>query len=121
MAHAAFGIYSVSVNRCMYWNSYSAFSCATPYQIAVATGPFFINAVNNSGGQDGFGLCEQVVKMFLAANPQESWYAPPMAQEQRLSPFVNSLRYYDGSIGVSMGIPIWSDLFSNLQFNLFTI
>jgi len=120
-APSAFGIYSVSASQCMFWNNYSTFSCATPNGISVALGPLYIDVINSGGGQDGFGLCELIVKSFLAKNPQEQWYAPPMVQEQRLSPFLNTLCYYKGRLGVNIRLPMWSDLFGNYKFNLYSI
>jgi hypothetical protein len=118
---SAFGIYSVSVSRCMQMNRFGSFSCTTPNQIAVAYGPFFINVLNGSGTQEGISLCEQVVTTLMTNNPQESWYVPAVFQQQALSPYLATLRYFTGPIGIMNVLPAWSDLFDNVNFNMYTV
>jgi hypothetical protein len=120
-APAAFGIYSVSVSRCMMWNTYASFSCATPYQISAVSGRLYINAMNPSGKQEGMGICDLIVKTVIARNPQETWFAPPMFQQQKLSPFLNTLRFFRGPISINNGIPGWANLFSGIGGDVYTL
>jgi hypothetical protein len=45
----AFGIFSVSRYKCSSTPALSPFTCQTPYQLQVCSGPFYINIINQSG------------------------------------------------------------------------
>jgi hypothetical protein len=120
-APSAFGIYSLSVSECMIRNIFGSFSCVTPYIVAAVHGPLFIHARNRTGSQSGQDLCKQLVKLIIDKNPQEVWYAPLLTQSSRAAPFTNTLRYYKGPIGLMKGLPVWSDLFDNINFHMYTM
>jgi len=120
-APSAFGIYSMSISRCIQWNLYGSFSCTAPYQVAAVSGTLFINATNKKGTQSAQALCEQLVKLVINNNPQEIWYAPALIQSAKAAPFTNTLRYYRGHLGLMKGLPSWSDIFENLDFHMFTM
>jgi hypothetical protein len=120
-APSAYGIYSLSVAQCRQWNKYGTFSCITPYQAAASSGPLFINATNRAGTQSSQALCEQLVSTVLQKNPQEIWRIPPLFQSPKLSPFINTLRSYDGILAVTNAIPAWNDLFENIGFTMLSI
>ena len=120
-AASAFGIYSLSISRCVQWNLFGSFSCITPYLVAAVSGPLFISASNKTGTQSGQVLCVQLVKLVIDKNPQEIWYAPALTQSAKAAPFTNTLRYYKGPLGLMKGLPFWSEMFENLNFHIFTM
>jgi len=120
-APSAFGLYSLSVSECMIRNIFGSFSCVTPYTVAAVHGPLFIYARNRTGSQSGQDLCKQLVKLVIDKNPQDIWYAPLLTQSARAAPFTNTLHYYKGPIGLMKGLPVWSDLFDNINFHMYTM
>jgi hypothetical protein len=118
---SAFGIYSLSVSRCMKRNLLGTFSCTTPYQVAATSGNLFIYASNPSGSKTGQAFSEQLVKLIMDKNPREVWYAPPLAQSAKTAPFINSLRYFKGPLAIRKGLPYWARLFEDLTFDMYTI
>jgi hypothetical protein len=120
-APSAFGIYSQAIANCRQYNKFARFSCITPYQVAAATGPLFINALNSKGTATGQEVCENLVRITVEKNPQESWYAPAFAQSPKIAPFINSLQYFEGPLSMINTIPAWADLFKDLEFNMYTV
>lgn len=120
-AASAFGIYSLSVSKCRNWNQFGNFSCSTPKGVAACSGNLFIYASNTTGTASAQGLCEQLVKSVVDKNPQEQWYAPPLAQSARAAPFTHTLRYFKGLLGIRKGLPYWAGIFENLPFEMYTI
>ena len=120
-APSAFGIYSMFVANCLQMNSFGSFSCVTPHHVAAASGTMFIYASNRTGSQPGQALCEQLVKQVIDNNPHDIWYAPALVQSSKAAPFTKSLRYYMGPLGLKRGLPLWSDMFADLNFHMFTM
>lgn len=120
-APSAFGLYSVSNAGCLRWKLYSTFSCSGNSNILLAQGPFFfsINNLNKTGS--GQNLCEQIAKLILSKNPQETWYIPPIFQHPKVVPFINSLTYMEGPVGVSNGAPQLTEILDNLVFKCYSI
>jgi hypothetical protein len=120
-APSAFGIYSLSISHCDQMNLFGSFSCISLYHVAAVHGSFFIYASNKTGTQSGQDLCQQLVKLIIDKNPQEIWYAPALTQSAKAAPFTNTLRYYKGPLGLKRGFPVWSDMFENLSFHMYTM
>jgi hypothetical protein len=120
-APSAFGIYSLSVSKCNQRNLFGTFSCSTPYQIAAVSGNLFLYASNPSGAPSAQALCEQLVKLVIDKNPQETWYAPPLVQSAKAAPYVHTLRFIKGPLGLRKAVPYWTGLFENLLFDMYTI
>jgi hypothetical protein len=118
---SAFGLYSLSIAQCRDWNRFGTFSCSTPYQVASASGPLYINATNRMGSRDGQAFCEELVKKVLEKNPQQAWYIPPIFQHPKLAPYINSLRMFRGPLAVGTALPAWSDLLDNMGFRMYTV
>jgi hypothetical protein len=120
-APAAYGIYSLSYSDCMMWNLYSTFSCINNNKVSAAYGAFYINAVNLSRSSGGRSFCEQLVQLFMAKNTQDNWYLPPLFQYEKVSPFVNTLKYTEGSHGLTTGVPQLAPLLENNSFTCFSV
>jgi len=120
-ALSAFGIYSLSITTCNFWNLYSTFSCKNNDKFSAAFGPFFINVINTSKTNSGQGLCDQIIKMIITRNPQETWYLPPLFQAPMLSRYINTLKYTEGPKGASSGTPMFANFFENLRVSCYSI
>jgi hypothetical protein len=120
-APSAFGIYSVSASKCNIRNLYSTFSCITANQVSAALGPFYINVLNLNKDQGGQELCMQLLQATISKNPQETWYLPPLLQQQALGPYINTLKYIEGPIGLSAGAPVLTTYLENIPFKCFVL
>ena len=120
-APSAYGIYSLSHSNCSLWNSLSTFSCSSRYQSASANGSFFISVTNRSGTSSSQEFCDNLVKKIIELNPQEVWYMPALFQSPKLGDYKNTIRYFEGPLGVQNGIPVLSDLLEDLEFEMYTI
>lgn len=120
-APSAFGIYSLSISHCDQMNLFGSFSCISLYHVAAVHGSFFIYASNKTGTQSGQDLCEQLIKLLIDKNPQEIWYGPALTQSAKAAPFTNTLRYFKGPLGLKRGFPVWSEMFENLSFHMYTM
>jgi hypothetical protein len=118
---SAFGIYSLSHSSCTLWNTLSSFSCTSRYQAAAACGPFFISVTNSSGTSSAMDICGELVKKIIEMNPQDIWYMPALFQSPKLSDYKNTIRYFNGPLGVQNGIPVMADLLEDLEFEMYTI
>jgi hypothetical protein len=61
-------------------------------------------------------LVQQAVKQ----NPSDQVFIPMMFQGPVLNRYISSLRYYRGPLGLQNGMPEWSDLFSQVNYAMFT-
>lgn len=120
-APSAYGVYSLSHDYCLQWNSLSSFSCTSKYQVTACAGPLFISVTNASGSGKALEECSMMMREILRKNPQEIWYMPSMFQHPKLMKFTNSIRYFEGQLGLQNGIPVMYDLLENMEFNMYTI
>jgi len=118
---SAYGIYALSHNSCLMWNSLSTFSCISRYQVTVSDGPLFISVSNSSGGSAAQGICAEIARKIAEKNPQEIWYMPPLLQSGKLGDYKNSIRYFKGPLGVQNGIPVMTDLLADLDFEMYSL
>ena len=118
---SAYGIYALSHTNCQAWNRVSTFSCESRYQLAAANGPLFISVTNNTGSQAAQGYMEMIVRKLLEKNPQDMWYMPALFQQQSLGNYKNTIRYFEGPLGVANGIPVLSYLMEDMNFRMYTI
>jgi hypothetical protein len=120
-APSAFGIYMLSHSTCSQWNMLSTFSCTSRYQATAASGPLFISVTNTSGTPTAEGYCAVLAKITIDKNPQDPWYMPGLFQSEKLGDFKNTIRYFEGPLGIQNGIPVMSDLLEGMKFQMFTI
>jgi hypothetical protein len=120
-APSAYGIYALSHSTCPKWNMLSTFSCISRYQVTAASGPLFISVTNTSGSQNAEGYSAVLAKIIIDKNPQDPWYMPGLFQSEKLGDFKNTIRYFEGPLGIQNGIPVMSDLLEDLEFQMFTI
>ena len=120
-APSAFGLYSVSNFGCLRWKIYSTFSCSGNNRISLAHGPYFFSIDNLGKTGSGQKLCEQIINLLMTKNPQETWYIPPIFQHPGIVPYINSLKYMEGPLGLSYGAPQLTDLLNDLSFKCFSI
>lgn len=117
---SAFGIYALSTSKCLIWNSLADFSCQSVYQSQAATGQLYISATNESGSQVAQGLCSMLVQQTVKQNPSDQVFVPMIFQGSVLNQYIGTLRYYRGLLGLQNGMPEWTDLFSQVNFTMFT-
>lgn len=118
---SAFGIFSIMVRQCAQYNPFGGFSCTGPYETSAAKGNLFIAARTRTGTRSGQALCLQLVSTMIDKNPQDQWYPPPFIQSQQAAPFTNTLKYIKGPAGLKRTLPNWLDMFSNIQFHMYTM
>jgi hypothetical protein len=120
-APSAYGIYALSHSNCLQWNMVSSFSCISRYQVAAASGLLFISVTNSSGTPAAQGGCSVIVQKILEKNPQDTWYMPALFQSAKLGDYKNTIRYFEGPLGVANGIPVMADLLEDMEFQMYTI
>jgi hypothetical protein len=120
-ASSAYGMYSLSITNCEQSNLFSTFSCKNINRVSAAYGSFYINAVNLGKTRSGQDLCVNIVRMVIEKNRMDVWYIPPIFQAPSLSPYVNSLKYLKGPIGLALGAPFLADFLRNDQFDCFSV
>ncbi len=116
---AAFGIYKLSISKCMYLNTITDLSCQSRYQTAAALGPLFLSITSLTGTPLSIDLAGQIARAVLTANPQDRVNIPKVFQVPKIIPYNFNLRFFEGPLGLANGMPQWSQWFQDVSFRMF--
>jgi len=120
-APSALGMLSVFADTCLLRGIFSAFSCTGPGRVAVAHGNLYLNAFTLGRAGSSQPLCEQLVRKFMSANPQDSWFFPAIFRIPQFSEFTNMVKYSCGPLGLAACAPELTDLLGDMQFKCFSM
>jgi|WetSurMetagenome_2_1015567.scaffolds.fasta_scaffold151028_1 hypothetical protein len=120
-AGSAFGIYKLSISRCMALNTLADFSCQGRYQTAAAYGPVFISVTYPSGSPASIQLAGQIVQSVIQNNPQDKMNVPRVFLLPEFNKYLMNLRFFEGPLGLQNGLPEWLPYFEGISFRAFTL
>lgn len=118
---AAFGIYTLLAKNCLLWNTLSDFSCLTAYYTQLAFGNLYLSLGNKTGSGLAQQLSGEVATRIIQKNPQIPFQIPGIFNQQRLIPYINTLNFTMGPLGLQTILPQWTDLMTNVTFSMYTI
>jgi hypothetical protein len=120
-APSALGMLSVFADTCVLRGVFTAFSCTAPGRVAVAHGNLYINAFTLGRAGSSQQLCEQLVRKFMSANPQDSWFFPAIFRIPQFSEYTNTVKYSRGPLGLAACAPELTDLLDDIPFKCFSM
>jgi hypothetical protein len=117
--NSAFGIYSVSQNKCSTSASFSKFNCITPHQIQAVSGKLYIRIANDDGSDEAQNISLQLIRRFT----KDTEYSYPTFFNDKLYlQHLRGLKYIKGPLGIQNGFPAWEDMFDGMKnYSLFLL
>jgi hypothetical protein len=114
-AEAAFGIFSISRFKCKSTAPVSVYTCQTPYQLQVCSGPFYISIVNRTATETdsvaSVRIAESIVKKITEESADLSGYLPGISRDI----IREKALLVKGKLGLMNGASEWEDYFAGMS------
>jgi len=118
---AAFGVYSLSVLKCLQRDSLTSFDCNTIYQYQAAYGSLYISITSESGSGTARAMYLPVAGAIMQKNPQQTLVLPDPFNLPQLKKGRKSLVYIQGPVGFQNSLYPWQELFLGVRFGMYAI
>lgn len=114
-AEAAFGIFSILRFKCKNTAPVSVYTCQTPYQLQVCSGPFYISIVNRTATETdsvaSVRIAESIVKKISEESADLSGYLPGIPRDI----IREKALLVKGKLGLMNGASEWEDYFAGMS------
>ena len=120
-SEGAFGIYSLSVTKCLQRDSLNQFDCNSKFQYQTAYGNLYISVTSENGSDVTRQHYLPVAKFIMQKNPQKTIEPIPPFDQPKMKKARKSLVYIQGPLGFQNSIYPWEDLFEGVQFGMYAI
>jgi hypothetical protein len=120
-AEAAFGVYSLSVVRCIYRDTASPFDCISKYQYQAAHGNLYISVTSESGSLAALNMLIPVADAIRQKNPRQAFVLPDPFNEPRLREPRSTLAFMAGPVALQNSLYPWQDLFLGVRFGMYAM
>jgi hypothetical protein len=118
---AAFGVYSLSVVRCIDRDTAGPYDCLSKYQYQTAHGSFYISVTSESGSPGAMPLLLEVARALKLKNPQEPLLLPEPFEIPRIVEARKNLVFMQGFVGLQNSMFPWQDLLLGVRFRMYAI
>ena len=118
---AAFGVYSLSVIKCLQRDTLTPFDCNTVFQYQTSYGNLYISITNESGSETARALYLPVARAIMQVNPQQLFELPAPFNQPLLKKGRKNLVYIQGPAGFQNSLYPWQDLFLGVRFGMYAI
>jgi hypothetical protein len=119
---AAFGIYSISTFNCSFSDSLTEFACVTSFQVQLAIGDYYIQIVNEKGDYPSTELNKKIAKIILQKYSGFKLELPALFLSKAFKPFLSTLKYLQGKLGIQNGLPDWEVYFEKItDYSLYVL
>ncbi len=111
--NSAYGIFSVSHYKCNWKDSSLKYNCITPYQIQTAIGPYYISIINKNGSEKEQSISKMIWSKLISKIPKDEFTPPSFLINKELLPHLETMKYFNGKLGLQNGFYDWYDRFEN--------
>ena len=118
---AAFGVYSLSVTKCLQRDTLTLFDCNSLYQYQTAYGNLYISITSETGSEAARALYMPVASAIMQKNPQQMFKLPAPFDQPLVKKGRRSLVYIQGPVGLQNCLFPWQDLFLTVRFGMYAI
>jgi hypothetical protein len=118
---AAFGIYSISVLKCLQRDTLTPCDCNGIFQYQTAYGNLYISITSETGSDAARARYLPVARAIMQLNPQQNFTFPVPFNQPLLLKGKKNLVYVEGPIGLQYILFPWQDLFVDMDFRMFAI
>jgi hypothetical protein len=118
---AAFGIYSLSVLKCLKRDTLLPFDCITTYQYQAAYGNLFISITSETGSEAARVHYLQAARAVMQSNPQQVLVLPAPFDQPLFKKGRQNLVYVQGLTGLQNSLFPWQELFLGVRFGMYAI
>jgi hypothetical protein len=117
----AFGVYSLSVMKCLQRDSLTPFDCNSTYQYQTAYGNLYISVTSESGSEAARARYMPVANAIMQKNPQQIVKLPTPFDQPLFKKGRQNLVYIQGLTGLQNSLFPWQDLFLSVRFGMYAI
>ena len=117
----AFGVYSLSVLKCLQRDTLTSFDCSTIYQYQAAYGNLYISVTSESGSGTARALYLPVANAVMQKNPLKSLALPEPFNLPQMKKGRKNLVYMQGQTALGNSLFPWQDLFLRVRFGMYAI
>jgi hypothetical protein len=119
---AAFGIFSLTRQKCLPGDSLPGYSCISPFQIQAVAGSYYLSVTNETGTPRDQEEAQSLTRLIVSRTDGPSYSPPDIFQNKRFLPFLGGLKLIRGSLGLQNGIPEWEEKFDGTgMFSLYLL
>jgi hypothetical protein len=118
---AAFGIYSLSVIKCLQRDTLIAFDCNEIYQYQAAYGNLYISITSETGSGTARAMYLPVASAIMQKNAQQILELPVPFNQPLLKKGRKNLVYIQGLTGLQNSLYPWQELFLGVRFSMYAI
>lgn len=97
---AAFGIFSVSHNKCNDSTLPTQFYCINNYHIQIAKGKYYISIINETGKKEALDYCMEIAKEIIGQIPGAELEIPEHFKKIYLQTGNSNLKLFSGELGL---------------------
>jgi hypothetical protein len=112
---AAFGIFSINRAQCSAIDSLFQFSCVDPYQLQGAQGSFYFRIINENGSPAAQQYIRRIAAILKEKLREQPAAIASLFDRKELQPYLTTLRFVSGPLGVQNGVPDLSDAFEGMN------
>lgn len=118
---AAFGIYSLSVLKCLQRDTLTPYDCNALYQYQTAYGNLYISVTSETGSGMSRAMYLPVANAIMQKNPQQILKLPVPFDQPLFKTGRKNLVYIQGLTGLQNSFFPWQDLFLRVRFGMYAI
>ncbi|MFZ4520815.1 MAG: DUF6599 family protein [Bacteroidales bacterium] len=118
---AAFGVYSLSIVKCLHRDTLVSADCSSLYQYQAAYGNLYISLTSESGTATARALYLPVANAVMQKNPRAEFNLPEPFTLPLLEKGRKSLVYIQGPVGLQDCPFPWQELFLAVRFGMYAI
>ncbi|MBI4811144.1 MAG: hypothetical protein HY800_06860 [Ignavibacteriales bacterium] len=111
----AFGIYSVSHNKCITSDTLAQFSCINPHQLQFVMGKYYISIINDNGTVEEQILSSELSKLLLRKIKRNDIELPDIFLTITYLQHRNRLKFLMGRLGIQNGFPGWEEILDSIK------
>lgn len=121
-AKAAFGIYSVSHNKCPDSGKELKFNCENKYQLQFAKAEYYISLINESGTAKAMVVAAFLAREIADKIHEKEYSLPDYFNGLLIPSGLNRFKLITGKLGLKNGYPDWEGLFDHAgKFSLYIL
>lgn len=114
-AEAAFGIFSVSHQKCYFIENFTRYHCDSPYQLLFVKGVYFVVITNYQGIEPAREKALAAARKISDKIKQPDVNIPVIFRSGDFRHYLNQLKFCRGVLGIQNAIPEWQKLFDGFK------
>lgn len=108
---AAFGIFSLTRQKCLPGDSLTGYTCISPFQIQAVSGSYYLSVTNEKGTIREQEEALSITRLIVSRTDGPTFSPPDIFWNKIFFSFLDGLKLIRGTLGLQNGIPEWEEDF----------